>query len=245
MDLGLAGKRVLVTGGTRGIGRETVLSFARSGARVVACHRTPGEDAASLARELKALGEDHRVVQADVTDGEQVAALAAACREALGGLDVVVNNVGVDARSPLPELTAQEFTRVLEVNLTSSFSVIQAALPLLSDRGSIISIGAVAGYRGRPESAHYGASKTALTGLTRSLAKEVGKRGIRVNIVAPGVIVTEPGGGPPPPVADIIRGMTALGALGANEDVAAAVLFLASDAAKYITGATINVDGGI
>lgn len=245
MDLGLAGKRVLVTGGTRGIGRETVLSFARSGARVVACHRSPGEDADGLVRELKALGEEHRVVQADVTDTDGVAALAGACRAALGGLDVVVNNVGIDARSPLDELTTLEWHRVMETNLTSTFSVTKAALPMLADGGSIINIGAVAGHRGRPESSHYGASKTALTGLTRSLAKEVGKRGIRVNIVAPGVIVTEPGGGPPPPVADIIRGMTALGSLGANEDVAAAVLFLASDVSRYITGATINVDGGI
>ncbi|MFC6883260.1 MULTISPECIES: SDR family NAD(P)-dependent oxidoreductase [Actinomadura] len=245
MDLALAGKRVLVTGGTRGIGRETVLAFARAGARVVACHRSPGEDADGLARELKALGDGHRVVRADVTDAAEVAALAQACREALGGLDVVVNNVGIDARSPLHELTAAEFRRVLETNLTCGFTVIQAALPLLADGGSIVNIGAVAGYRGRPESAHYGASKTALTGLTRSLAKEVGKRGIRVNIVAPGVIVTEPGGGPPPPVADIIRGMTALGDLGRGEDVAAAVLFLASDVSRYVTGATVNVDGGI
>lgn len=245
MDLGLAGKRVLVTGGTRGIGRETVLSFARSKARVVTCHRNPGEAADSLARELKVLGEGHRVVRADVTDADGVAALAEACREVLGGLDVVVNNIGIDARAPLEELSALEWHRVIDTNLTSTFRVTKAALPMLADGGSIINIGAVAGYRGRPESSHYGASKTALSGLTRSLAKEVGGHGIRVNVVAPGVIVTEPGGGPPPPVADIIRGMTALGSLGASEDVAAVVLFLASDVSRYITGATINVDGGI
>lgn len=245
MDLGLAGKRVLVTGGSRGIGRETVLSFARAGARVVACHRSPGEPADSLAQELKGLGEDHLVVQADVTQAEDVARLAETCRETFGGLDVVVNNVGIDARSPLNELTTQEWHRVIETNLTSCFTVTQTMLPLLPDGGSIVNIGAVAGWRGRPESAHYGASKTALTGLIRSLAKEVGGRGIRVNLVAPGVIVTEPGGGPPAPVADIIRGMTALGSLGTNEDVAACVLFLASDVSRYITGTTINVDGGI
>ncbi|MFG2249906.1 SDR family NAD(P)-dependent oxidoreductase [Spirillospora sp. NPDC048823] len=245
MDLGLAGKRVLITGGTRGIGRETAVSFARSGAAVVVCHRSAGEAAESLARELKALGGDHRVVQADVTDADGVAALADACRDAFGGLDVVVNNVGIDARSPLEELTAAEWSRVLETNLTSCFTVTQAALPLLADGGSIINVGAVAGFRGRPESSHYGASKTALTGLTRSLAKEIGHRRVRVNVVAPGVIVTEPGGGPPPPVADIIRSMTALGELGSNADVAGAVLFLASDMSRYITGATLNVDGGI
>ncbi|WP_031173392.1 SDR family NAD(P)-dependent oxidoreductase [Streptosporangium roseum] len=245
MDLGLAGKRVLVTGGTHGIGRETVLAFARAGACVVACNRSPGEAADALARELKGLGDGHRVVQADVTDTAGVATLADACREALGGLDVVVNNVGVDGRSPFEELTGEKWHRVIETNLTSCFLVTQAALGLLADNGSVINIGASAGMRGRPESAHYGASKTALVGLTRSLARELGGRGIRVNTVAPGVIVTEPGGGPPPPVADLIRAVTALGRLGTGADVAAAVLFLASDVSRYITGVTLNVDGGI
>ncbi|MER5326827.1 SDR family NAD(P)-dependent oxidoreductase [Streptosporangium roseum] len=245
MDLGLAGKRVLVTGGTHGIGRETVLAFARAGACVVACNRSPGDAADYLARELKGLGDGHRVVQADVTDTADVAALADACREALGGLDVVVNNVGVDGRSPFGELTGEKWHRVIETNLTSCFLVTQAALGLLADNGSIVNIGASAGMRGRPESAHYGASKTALIGLSRSLARELGGRGIRVNTVAPGVIVTEPGGGPPPPVADLIRAVTALGRLGTSADVAAAVLFLASDVSRYITGVTLNVDGGI
>jgi 3-oxoacyl-[acyl-carrier protein] reductase len=249
VDLGLTGKRVLVTGGTRGIGRETVLSFARAGADVVTCHRGAGSDSDSdpdeFTRALRAFGGRSRVVQADVTDAAGTAALVGACEETLGGLDVVVNNVGIDARTPLAELTPAEWNRVLETNLTSVFTVTQAALPIVSDGGSIVFIGAVAGLRGRPQSAHYGASKTALTGLTRSLAKEVGQRGVRVNQVAPGVIVTEPGGGPPEPVAEIIRGMTALGRLGAGEDVAAAVLFLASDVSRYITGETINVDGGI
>ncbi|MEV4254944.1 SDR family NAD(P)-dependent oxidoreductase [Spirillospora sp. NPDC049652] len=240
MEFGLAGKRVLVTGGTRGIGRETVLAFARAGAVTVACHRSPGEAADGLARELKALDERHRVVQADVTDERRVRELAGS----LGGLDVLVNNVGVDARSPLDELSPAEWHRVLETNLTGCFTVTRAVLPLLSDGGSIINVGAVAGHRGRPQSAHYGASKTALDGLTRSLAREVGGRGDRVNTVAPGVIVTRPGGGPPPPVADIIRGMTALGRLGTPAEVAAVVLFLAGDASGYITGTTINVDGG-
>ncbi|GLW06763.1 short-chain dehydrogenase [Microtetraspora sp. NBRC 13810] len=245
MDLGLAGKRVLVTGGTRGIGRETVLAFARAGARVVACSRGGDDAADSLARELKGLGDGHRVVAADVTDATAAAALADTCRETLGGLDVVVNNVGIDARSPFEKLTEQEWHRVVETNLTSCFLVTQAALPLLAEHGSVINIGASAGMRGRPESAHYGASKTALSGFTRSLARELGGRGIRVNVVAPGVIVTEPGGGPPPPVADLIRAVTALGRLGTGADVAAAVLFLAGDVSRYITGVTLNVDGGI
>jgi 3-oxoacyl-[acyl-carrier protein] reductase len=245
MDLGLDGKRVLVTGGTRGIGRETVLAFARAGARVVTANRSLGEPADSLAVELKALGDGHRVIQADVTDPAGVATIADACREALGGLDVVVNNVGIDARGKFGELPLEEWQRVIRTNLTSCFLVTQGTLDLLADDGSIVNVGAAAALRGRPESSHYGASKSALLGFARSLAREVGRRGIRVNTVVPGVIETEPGAGIPPEVADIIRGMTALGRLGSMADVAAAVLFLASDVSRYITGATINVDGGI
>jgi len=245
VDLGLTGKRVLVTGGTRGIGRETVLAFARAGSSVVACHHNQGEAADSLARELKEIGDSHRVVQADVTDPAGVAALADTCRVALGGLDVIVNNVGVDGQVAFEELTAQEWHRVIEANLTSCFLVTQAALGLLADGGSVISIGASVGLRGRVNGAHYGTSKAALLGLARSLAKELGRRGIRVNTVAPGVIETEPGAGLPPPVVERISAMTALGRLGTSADVAAAVLFLASDVSRYITGVTINVDGGM
>jgi 3-oxoacyl-[acyl-carrier protein] reductase len=245
VDLGLAGKRVLVTGGTRGIGRQTVLAFAHAGACVVAGHRVPGDAADSLARELKELGDGHRVTRADVTEVSGAAALCAACQEALGGLDVIVNNVGVDGSSPLRELSLEEWQRVIESNLTSSFLVTQAALGLLADHGCVINVGASAAMRGRANSAHYGASKAALTGLTRSLAKELGKRGIRVNTVAPGVIETGSGSPLPPPVADRIRAMTALGRLGASQDVAGAVLFLASDLSRYITGITIDVDGGM
>lgn len=245
MDLGLAGKRVLVTGGTRGIGRHTVLAFARAGAYVVAGNRSPSDAADSLARELKGLGDSHRVVQADVTDAAGVATLTDTCRDALGGLDAVVNNVGVDGESAFEQLTAQEWHRVMETNLTSCFLVTQAALRLLADGGSIINIGASVGLRGRSNAAHYVASKAALIGLTRSLAKELGNRGIRVNTVAPGLIETEPDAGLPPPVADRIRAMTALGRLGTSEDVAAAALFLAGNASRYITGVTLNVDGGM
>ncbi len=198
-----------------------------------------------LARELKELGDSHRVVQADVTTAAGAATLATACQETLGGLDVVVNNVGVDGQAHLAELTAQEWQRVIDANLTSCFLVTQAALPLLGEGGSIVNLGASVGLRGRAGAAHYGASKAALLGLTRSLAKELGGRGIRVNTVAPGVIETEPGAGPPPAVRARLSAMTALGRLGTSADVTAVVVFLASDASQYVTGVTINVDGGM
>jgi 3-oxoacyl-[acyl-carrier protein] reductase len=221
------------------------MAFARARANVVAGHRSPGHAADSLAVDLKQLSDIHRVVQADVADVAGAAVLADACGEALGGLDVVVNNVGVDGPMPFEEISTQEWHRVIETNLTSSFLVTQAALRHFAGDGSVINIGASVALRGRMNGAHYGASKAALIGLTRSLAKELGPRGIRVNTVAPGVIETETDDNLPAPIADRIRNMTALGRLGSASEVAAVVLFLASDASKYITGATINVDGGM
>jgi 3-oxoacyl-[acyl-carrier protein] reductase len=239
------GHRLLITGGTRGIGRATALAAARAGAKVVVCSRQHGPEAVSLVEALAELGSDHAVVQADITQPQAAADLIDRCRERLGGLDALVNNVGVDGRAALADLTAEQWHRVMDANLTGTFLVTQAALKLLADGGSIINVGSSAAVRGRPLSSHYAASKSALTGFTRSLAKELGSRGIRVNTVAPGVIVTEPEGAPPPEVAELIKAVTALGRLGSPADVVGAVLFLAGPDSQYISGSTIYVDGGI
>jgi 3-oxoacyl-[acyl-carrier protein] reductase len=245
MDREMSDKRVLVTGGTKGIGRATVLGFARGGARVVVCHHAADEAAESLTRELKEAGDRHRVVRADVTHREDVERLLSVCAEEFGGLDILVNNVGVDGAVPFADLTDDEWHRVLDHNLTSTYRVTQAALPLLTDGGSIVNIGSSVALRGRSMGVHYTSSKAALIGFTRALCKEVGARGIRVNMVAPGLTETEPGAGLPPQAVERIVGMTALGRIGQPEDVAAAVLFLAGDASRYISGATLNVDGGV
>ncbi|MCG5219145.1 SDR family oxidoreductase [Streptosporangium sp. KLBMP 9127] len=241
----IPGSRILLTGGTRGIGLATALALAGAGARLVTCYHGDESAAKELAAELDAIGGGHRVVQADVTNAHDVARLIDVCAATLGGLDVLVNNAGVDGVAPLAGLSPAEWHRVIEVDLTAVYLVTQAALPLLSARSSVINLGASAALRGRPGSAHYTAAKAALVGLTRSLAKELGPRGIRVNIVAPGVVDTGPGGGPPPEVRDRLRAMTALGRLGTPEEVAGAVLFLAGDLSGYISGITLNVDGGI
>lgn len=245
MDMAVSGKRVLVTGGTKGIGRATVLAFAREGARVVACHSTADEAAESLARELKAAGDGHRVVRADVTRREDVDRLVDTCREELGQLDVLVNNVGVDGNVPFPKLTDDEWHRVLEHNVTATYLVTSAALPAVADGGSIVNIGSSVALRGRSNGVHYTASKAALLGFTRALCKEVGARGIRVNVISPGLTETEPGAGLPPQAVERIVSMTALGRICQPEDVVAAVLFLAGDNSRYITGATLHVDGGV
>ncbi|CAM3397023.1 SDR family oxidoreductase [Streptomyces albus] len=242
----LAGKRVLLTGGTRGIGRATALALARAGARLVVAHRTEHDGVRTLTGELAGHGPDHRLVRADVTRADDAARLAAVCEEHLGGLDVLVNNVGVDGHSKLADLAEDEWHRLLDANVTSAYLVTRAVLGLLADGASIVNVGASVALRGRPFGTHYSASKAALIGFGRALCKEVGERGIRVNTVAPGVTADdEPGAGPAPPVAERLAALTALGRLGTPADVAGAVLYLAGDTSRYVTGATITVDGGI
>ncbi|GAA3073053.1 hypothetical protein GCM10020000_67380 [Streptomyces olivoverticillatus] len=176
---------MLVTGGTRGIGRAVVLALAEAGADVVTCHRQDGEAAESLARELKALPGDHHLVKADVGNPEDVARLVEECRTRFGTLDTIVNNAGVISHIPFAELPLEEWRRIVDANLTAPFLVTQKALPLLSPGASVVNIGSRVATVGLPLRAHYTASKAGVIGLSRSLAKELGPRGIRVNVVAP------------------------------------------------------------
>ncbi|WP_306212593.1 SDR family NAD(P)-dependent oxidoreductase [Actinoplanes sp. RD1] len=243
MTLQLHGKKVLVTGGSRGIGRGIVLALARAGADVLTCYRTEGEAVESLARELKAGPGEHHLVRADVSDAADVERLAEQARVRFGRLDALVNNAGVISHVPFAELSADEWRRVVGNNLTAPFTVTQAVLPLLGEGASVVNVGSRVATIGIPLRAHYTASKSGLIGLTRSLAKELGSRGVRVNVVAPGPIETEE----PvrPEVLERYRTMIPLGRLGRPDEIAGAVLFLVSDLASFVNGATINVDGGI
>jgi 3-oxoacyl-[acyl-carrier protein] reductase len=243
MDLKLTGKKALVAGGSRGIGRAIVLTLARAGADVVACYRTDSEAVASLIRELKETGGDHHVVKADVTEPAEVDGLIAACRSSLGALDVAVVNAGVISQVPFAELPPQEWRRVVTTNLGGAFLVTQRALPLLAAGSSVIFIGSRVASVGIPLRAHYTAAKAGLAGLARSLAKELGPQGMRVNVVAPGPIDT--GEPVPAPVLERYQSLIPLGRLGTPDDVAGVVAFLASDLARFVNGATVNVDGGI
>lgn len=245
MTLGLKGKRVLVTGGSRGIGRAITLALAEAGASIVVGYRDDTAAAEAVADRLQQIGAPHHLAQADVTNAAAAADLARACQEAFGGLDVVVNNVGAHAHAPLDVLDLTEWRRLIDTDLTSMFLVTQACLPLLSNGASVINIGASVALRGRSGAAHYTAAKAGVIGLTRSLCKELGpQRGIRVNTVAPGVVSADQDD-VPPQVRKQVQGMTALGKLGSPDDVAGAVLYLAGDLARYVSGVTLNVDGGM
>lgn len=249
MDLGLKGKKALVTGGTRGVGRGIVLALARAGADVITCYQNESEHVASLERELKETSGDHLVVQADLTQSVKVAGLLQRAGESYGRLDLVVNNAGAISHIPYAQLSLDEWQRVLTTNLTAAHLVIQHALPLLDASSSVVSIGSKAVDAGIPLRSHYTATKAALVGLNRSLAKEFGSRGIRFNVVALGVVETENLHALPEAdrrlMIERYSAKTALGRLGLPEEVAGAVLWLASDLSRYVTGSTVSVDGGI
>ena len=249
MDLGLKGKKALVTGGTRGVGRGIVLALARAGVDVVTCYQQESEFVASLEQELKEIGGDHHVVRADLTQPEQIAGLLATVGEFFDHLDLVVNNAGAISHIPYAQLPLEEWSRVLTTNVTGAHLVIQNSLPLLRAGSSVVSIGSKAVEAGIPLRAHYTATKAALVGLNRSLAKEFGSKGIRFNVVALGVIETENLHGLSDADKELMiqrySAKTALGRLGTPDEVAGAILWLAGDLSRYVTGATICVDGGI
>jgi NAD(P)-dependent dehydrogenase (short-subunit alcohol dehydrogenase family) len=208
------------------------------------CSRHEDDAARDTARELAETGSRHHVATADVTRQEHVDALARECGRQFGSLDVLVSNAGTISGVPFGELPAAEWRRVLDVNLTAAFLVTQRVLPLLSDGASIVYIGSRAAVAGVPMRAHYAAAKAALTGLARSLCKELGPRGIRVNVVCPAIVETEQTRQVLGSQLGRFRQQAALGRLACPQDIADVVTFVASPAAGYVNGQVIQVDGG-
>jgi 3-oxoacyl-[acyl-carrier protein] reductase len=191
VDLHLDGRRALVTGGTRGIGRAVVRALAGQGVDIVACYRQDGQAADGLEWELKEAGVAHLVTQADLRREEDVARLATQCRSALGGLDIIVNSAGASGHAPLERLPTEEWRRLLDTNLTAPYLVLRYCAPLLADGASVVNIGSGLAETGAPAQAHYAASKAGLVGLTRTAAREFGRRRIRVNTVSCGMVDTD------------------------------------------------------
>jgi NAD(P)-dependent dehydrogenase (short-subunit alcohol dehydrogenase family) len=245
MDLGFEEKRALVTGGSRGIGRAIVLGLAGGGASVAACYNRESDDVKRLRGELESIGGASYLAQADVSDATSAAAFVRDASERFGGLDILINNAGVVSHAMIEDLELDEWNRVLNTNLTAIYLVTKAALSAMGEGGSIVNITSAVAMRGMPARTHYISSKAGMIGFTRALCKEVGRRGIRVNALAPGIIETDQ-------TADLddagrarYAGLAALNRLGSPEEIASVVLFLASDHASFVSGVTLNVDGGI
>jgi 3-oxoacyl-[acyl-carrier protein] reductase len=245
MPLTSSSKHVVVTGGSRGIGRATVLAFAREGAAVSSCYGHQSEASDTLTKELADMGVRHLLVQADVSDETAVRAFISQAHERFGSIDVLVNNAGVVSHHRMADLETSEWHRVLETNLTGMYLTTRAALPLLAHHASIVNVTSAVAMRGMAARVHYTSAKSGVLGLTRSLCKELGPGGIRVNAVAPGLIDTDQMVGVPQEARERYMRMIALGRFAHPDEVADAIVFLGSDAARYVTGAILHVDGGI
>ena len=238
----LGGRTVLVTGGSRGIGRAACLAFARAGADVVVHYRSGAAEAEAVAREIRLLGRRARTMQADVTRPDEVSRMASG----LEGLHVLFNNAGVYPPGTLESLTIEEWDRVFAVNARGPFLVTQAALPLLAaaDEARVINIGTIMAHRGASGNLHYAAAKASLIGLTRVLARELAPRGITVNMVVPSMVKTETAERDYPGVSEAIVADQAIKRYQQPEDLTGLLVFLASRESGFVTGQTILADGG-
>lgn len=247
MTVDLSGKNVLVTGGTRGIGRAIVQAFAGAGARVAFTYRSAASHADALVDELKKKGVDVLSLQGDACSAETAGEAVTAVIDAWGSIDVLVNNAGITRDGLMLRMSELDWDAVIDTNLKSVFNFCKAAYrPMMKQRkGKIVNISSVVGITGNPGQTNYAASKAGIIGFSKSLAKELGGRGINVNVVAPGYIETEMTSALPEAARAAMLGAVALGRPGLPDDVAAAVLFLASPAADYITGHVLHVDGGL
>ena len=237
-----AGKVVLVTGSSRGIGAGLISAFARAGARCVVNYVADADgrnkaDAERLPGEL--------IIECDVSDDQRVAAVTQQIRDALGGLDVLINNAGILRDRTIKKMTLDDWDAVLQVNLTGPFNCIRHAAPILRDGGRIVNISSLSAFAGMFGQANYASSKAGLVALTKVAARELAKRQITVNAIAPGVVETEIIQSVPEEMKKQYLEQIPLGRFGQVDDIVDAAMFLCSPLAKYITGQVIHVNGGM
>lgn len=241
------GKTAVVTGGSRGIGRAVCLELAKGGANVVLCYAGNEAAAAETVSACEALGAKALAVKCDVADGEQVKALMDEAVKAFGRIDILVNNAGITRDGLLMMMKEADFDAVISANLRGTFLCMKAvARTMMKQRyGRIVNLSSVVGLRGNAGQVNYAASKAGVIGMTKSLAKELASQGVTVNAVAPGFIDTDMTAAMPEAAKTATLASIPMQRLGAPEDIAKAVAFLASDGAAYITGQVIAVDGGM
>ena len=244
----LKGKTAVITGGVRGIGKCIAETFCKNGANVIICDISSKEAADQTEAELKEFGTRVRMVNGDITDPQTAVNVAQIIKDVFDKkVDILVNNAGITNDKLMIKMSPEDFSRVIDVNLNGSFYMTKeiSALMIKQRSGSIISMSSVSGLKGNPAQVNYSASKAGLVGMTKSAAKELGRRGIRVNGIAPGFVETD--------MTAVLTEEQKAGAaknismqrMGQPQDIANAALFLASDLSSYITGQIIAVDGGI
>jgi len=238
-------RTALVTGASRGIGRAVAYALAEDGHRVACLSAT--DRAKETQRELEAAGHEALAVLADVRDGDAVDAAFTDIEAAFGPVEILVNNAGVTADGLVARMSDEHWARVLDTNLTGAFHTIRRATPKLMRArwGRIVNVASVSAYAGAPGQANYAAAKAGLVGLTRAVARELASRQVTCNVVAPGPIVTDMTGALPAEWRTTMEATVPLGRLGDPADVAALVAFVCSEAAGYVTGAVLPVDGGL
>ncbi len=234
----LEGRTALVTGGSRGIGRAIAAELANAGAEVVIGYRSGAEEAEEVAGEIGG-----RAVQADISDPEEAKRLV----DDAGDLDILVNNAGVTRDGLLARMSDDDWRVVLDTNLGGTFNTCRAASRGMMKRrgGTVVNVSSIVGVHGNPGQTNYSASKAGIIGFTKALARELGSRGVRANVVAPGYISTRLTNELPEELQQSMLANTPLGRFGDPEDVAGAVRFLSSDASSFITGEVLLVDGGL
>ena len=237
---------VLITGASRGIGAACAYAFGKAGYDVAVNYNRSEERAETVSEELRTLGVRSCAVRADVSDSSHVKAMFDKVRSELGAVDVLVNNAGIAMYGLLTDMSDSDWDRMISSDLSSVFYCCRAALPdmIRAHSGAIINIASMWGEVGASCEAAYSAAKAGVIGLTKALAKEVGPSGIRVNAVSPGVVMTDMMSGFTDEDINALKESIPLGALGKPEDIARAVLYLASDEARYITGQVLSVNGG-
>lgn len=243
----LTDKVAIVTGSSRGIGAAIAKALAVQGAKVVINHRNSAEDAEKTASEIAEVGGEVKIIQADVSDSDESHKLVKETIDTYGQIDILVNNAGTTRDTLIMTMKEADWDLVLQTNLNSTFYCSKAVVrPMMKKRrGRIINITSVVGLAGQAGQTNYAASKAGIVGFTKSLAKEVGSRNITVNAVAPGFIPTALTDVLPEEMMEQVKQNTPLGRLGSVEEVASAVVYLASDEAAFVTGQVLSVDGGL
>ena len=243
----LTGKTAVVTGGSRGIGRAICIELAKQGANVVVNYSGSEAKAAEVVKEIEALGTKAVAIQANVADSAAVESLMKQALEMFGTIDILVNNAGITRDNLLMRMKEQEWDDVMDTNLKGVFLCTKAVTrQMMKQRaGRIINISSIVGVAGNPGQANYVAAKAGVIGLTKTTAQELASRNILVNAIAPGFITTEMTDALPEEIKETMLKQIPLAKLGQPEDIAKAVVFLASDSANYITGQTLHIDGGL